>query len=130
MDDYEAAKRKAKEFYKTIGRVWCPALGDTVRFTAVGFQHIMRKRGKRRQRDEQKRRFGLLRYAVFILADPDALFIRREKVEQKFVKSFEPKRLFATNARFWSFKQIVDELPVTVLVRQLGNGEKHFFSIY
>jgi len=42
---YEKKKKEAKEDYDKIGRVWCPALGDTVSFNNIGFRHFTWKGG-------------------------------------------------------------------------------------
>ena len=65
---YEEAEQKAKEFYKSIGRVWCPVLGDYVAFNKIGFRHLLGRGRKPRSRSDQMRRFALLRYAVDILS--------------------------------------------------------------
>jgi hypothetical protein len=78
-DNYEEAKKKAKEFYGTIGRVWCPVLGDYVLFTRDGFQHLVRRKAIQRPKSEQKRRFSLLTYAEAIVRNPVAKIMYKEK---------------------------------------------------
>ncbi len=42
-ESYQKEKKKAKEFYAAIGRVWCPALDEHVVFNNTGFRHLIRK---------------------------------------------------------------------------------------
>gem|GEM_PF-2255936 len=35
-----------------------------------------------------------------------------------------------SKADFWTFEAIVEDMDVTVVIRQVGRGKKHFFSIY
>jgi len=129
-ESYAEAKRKAKAFYKTIGRVFCPALGNYVVFNSIGFQHLMRKRGKRRLENEQKRRFALLRDALCILTNPKVIIIHTTKIETHLQKWRGKKMNQVTRANFWALKEIKNHRTTTLLVRQLENGNKHFFSIY
>jgi len=130
-NDHEKAKRKAKSLYLEIGRVWCPALGDYVVFNSVGFQHLLRKRGKRRLQSEQQRRFALLKNAVDIVTNPNALVIHAKRMAMQSNKWQREKIMREIQADFWAFKEIKDGQTIaTLLVRQLERGEKHFFSIY
>ena len=129
-DSYEEAKRKAKLFYAGIGEVWCPALGDYVVFNSVGFRHLLRKRGKSRLHGEQKRRFSLLCHASDILGDPATHFVKTEKVVVKLVSWKKARVKYSSHGEFWVFREIRGGSKTTLLVRKLGNGKKHFFSIY
>ncbi|MGC9598826.1 MAG: hypothetical protein ABSE18_00355 [Minisyncoccia bacterium] len=126
----EEALQNAKLLYLKLGRVWCPTLKDFVIFNSIGFRHLMRKRGKRRREDEQMRRFALLVHAKNIVADPKATFIHREKETFMVSKWHGKKAGKTTKADFWAIKSQRTNHSVTLLVRQLKKGQKHFFSIY
>lgn len=72
MDEYEKIKADAYKSYKEIGSVFCPLLGKTVQFTNIGFNHLIRKGRMIRPREEQVRRFELIRYLVEIVSCPRA----------------------------------------------------------
>jgi hypothetical protein len=113
-ENYKIAKRKAKEFYGKIDRAWCPALDDYIVFNKTGFQHLMRKGNVPRVNSEQKRRFALLPYACLLLNDSNVRIIfRKEK-----------------DATFWSFTEEINDRAIVLIVRQINDGNKHFFSIF
>ena len=90
----------------------------------------MRKRGKRRREDEQTRRFALLVYAEKIVTDPRVKFVSRKKTTFAVNKWHNKKMGKTTMADFWAMKSQHADNSITLLVRQLKGGEKHFFSIY
>jgi hypothetical protein len=107
-----------KEAYSKIGRVWCPVLEDFVTFNRAGLQHLIRKRGIMRPKSEQRRRFALLRYAEDIIKNPNATV------------THEIKNAELSPAEFWTFQEEQDDIRITLTIRQIGKGNKHFFSIY
>lgn len=75
-DKYEKSKKKAKEFYSSIGSVICPGLNnELVSFSKYGFYHLLRKRGVLRPRKEQLRRFALLHSAVEVIKNAKAMIL-------------------------------------------------------
>jgi hypothetical protein len=83
----------------------------------MGFHHLMRKKGVLRAEDERMNRFRLLPYAIRIVADPNTLFIS------------ENGETFS-RAKFWICKKRENEEIITVVIRKIGNGQKHFFSVF
>ena len=114
LSEYEKEKREAREFYNRIGRVWCPALNDYVVFNRVGFRHLIRKNALPRARNEQRRRFALLPKSAFILTDP--FMIAAHRKEGRF--------------NFWAFTKEHNNRKIKVIIRQIGERQKHFFSIF
>jgi hypothetical protein len=113
-ESYEEAKRKAKELYFKIGGVWCLALNDCINFNKSGFRHLVWKGAFPRPKSEQKRRFALLIHIKTILRGPGAE-ISSEKKE---------------GVQFWVFTERRNNKIIKVVVRQIGGGEKHFFSVF
>lgn len=114
--DYEECRRWAKKFYKNIGRISSPALnGDFVVFNNKGFKHLLRK-AKVRSKSEQMRRFKLLPYAVRIIRDP--------QVAVRFRKCLSNGQ----TVKYWVLTKMVFELRIKVVVRQVGDGSKYFYS--
>ena len=89
-----------------------------------GFNHLIRKGRVGRSLREQKRRISLVHKA------PEILMSSRE-----FSEYSEEKRLSDSGrislARFWAF--VIDDygnaISIIVIVRQMNNGRRHFFSI-
>jgi len=114
LSEYEKEKRKAREFYNKIRRVWCPALNDYVVFNRIGFRHLIRKNSLPRARNEQKRRFALLPQSILILSDPAMKVVHRK--EGKF--------------DFWAFTKEYNNRKIKIIVRQIEGRQKIFFSVF
>ncbi|OGG60521.1 hypothetical protein A3C89_04000 [Candidatus Kaiserbacteria bacterium RIFCSPHIGHO2_02_FULL_50_50] len=128
---YEHSKKKAKEIYKSIGAIICPALdGDYVYFTNVGFNHLVRKGRIPRTKNEQMSRFVLLEHVEPILKDPRANIEYRATTEKRVVNRHGEEYFMESTAEFWTFHKRIDDCTIKVVVRKLGTeGDKHFFSI-
>ena len=56
--DYEKSLQRAKNIYSKIGRIVSPALDNqTIIFSDIGFNHLVRKGRTLRTKNEQKKRF-------------------------------------------------------------------------
>jgi hypothetical protein len=115
---YQNTKKEAREYYAKINRVWCLRLASFVIFDRAGFQHLIRRGKIPRPKSEQKRRFALLPRAVEMLNNPDAHIFYKKKVFEN------------GEAEFWIFKQTVNKTMISVVLRRIGNGNIHFFSVY
>ena len=126
---YEKAKQQTKQIYSKIGRIKYPALGDEyVFFTSAGFDHILRKGRIPRTRNEQKRRFTLIPYVENIVKNPMAKIVYRKLDVKEKVNRHGEKVLIESVAHFWTFIDKVDDCVIKVVIRQLENKNKHFFS--
>lgn len=127
---YEKAKKQAKQLYSKIGQIKCPALGNEyVFFTSAGFGHILRKGRIPRTRNEQKRRFTLLPHVENIIKNPTAKIVYRKLDIKEKVNRHGEKILMKSVAYFWTFEERIDDCFVKVVIRQLANKDKHFFSV-
>ncbi len=117
MDDksyYEQVRDEAKTFYKNLKEIPCAVLGgEKVRFTMVGFNHLVKKGPFLRPRKDQMRRFLLLKHIPFVLKSSTSLIVYTK----------EP------TAEFWRISNRIENQTIRIIVRQLTGGEKHFFSI-
>lgn len=115
---YEKTKGIAKSLYKKIKKVACPILNnEEIHFNATGFGHLIRKL-KIRSRNEQKKRFRLIPYAKKLILEARTIGDYREnKVKKgKVVKE-------------WALIHTFGILTIKLIIRQVGNGNKHFYSI-
>jgi len=117
-DAYEKAKEKAWENYDKIGRVWSPILNDHVLFNKVGFWHLIRKGNKHRPRIHQIKRFALIPCAGEIISRASTQISKREGTKN------------GRYVHFWAFRATVDGKSIRVVVQQIGNGHKHFLSVF
>lgn len=119
--DHKKFIHKRYEEYKKIGYVECPAFNcEKVYFLKRGFRHLIWKGVKLRTVDEQIERINLLKYVPLILKT------------SKFFKDFNKNNIENNTGviiDFWSFSQIHNGIEIIVLVRQIGDKPKHFFSV-
>lgn len=114
---YHAYRRNAKIFYKTLMSTPSQHFGGAyVVFNNIGFRHLIRK-AKVRSRKEQMKRFGLLSAVQEIISNPHASVSYRT--------DFKGDRII----QYWAFNGEKDGLKIKVVVRQVGNGVKHFYSV-
>ncbi len=129
-NNHEGTRGETKLLYANIGRIWCPALSDYVALNSIGFQHLIRKHGALRLKSEQTRRFGLIPLAIAIIKNPEAKIFHEKRTADHRTYHHGKRKLVSKNADFWVFFGKQDDRPVKVVIRQLENGEKHFFSVY
>ena len=115
---YERTKRIAKSLYRKIEKVICPILdGEEIHFNATGFGHLIRKL-KIRSRSEQKRRFRLIPFAKKII------------LESKTVEDYREKKMKKSKmVKEWALVSTFGALTIKLIIRQVGKGNKHFYSI-
>ena len=110
--------RAAQIEYDKIENTMSPAIENSlVRFNAIGFRHLIRK-ARMRSRAEQISRFNLIKYAPIIVGDPRVAVTYRQDI-----------RIDGRIVRYWALHKKIDGKRLSVIVRQVGNGEKHFYSI-
>src|SRR5689334_13137509 len=102
-------------FYARTGSVPYPEFGsESIVFNSIGFRHLLRKNGKTRPKNDQRRRLALLRYTISIITNPPSPAVfRKEK-----------------RTNFWMFQKKHNGITIKLIMRQLGNGKKHFYSIF
>lgn len=78
MENYEKIFKKYKDYYFSLKPVRCTLLANKmVHFTNSGFNHILRKKRKERNKSDQIRRFLLLDKLRSMIEKADILFERR-----------------------------------------------------
>jgi hypothetical protein len=108
-----------KEFYYSVGHVPCKSLhGARVYFNRHGFNHLLRKNGSIRPINEVIERLSLLEKAVHMIRDLSNIN------EYKVMGTDKSK------AHFWALIKKFDSLEIKVVIRKVGNGKTHFFSVY
>ena len=106
---YSKTIDRALKIYKKIGAVPCPALnGELIYFTRLGFNHIIRAKGrKHRTKMEQKRRFCLLPHAESMVKNPTAKLMYREQEVKYSVNRHGQILLLTGMGKFWTFSEII-----------------------
>lgn len=108
-----------RALYKEMGMIKCPVLADAlIVFTNAGFNHLLRKGRKARTPIDQARRLRLLKFVRGIILDPRALCEERRALDS-----------LSRNVCFWGLTLTLGGRSVTVVIRQVEDGPKHFFSV-
>ena len=116
-------KDTAKREYVKIKPVNCPAfIKEKIVFNAKGFNHIFYKgaRSDRGYKDIQTR-VRLLGRAVVLL--------KKSRVVQEESSYKTEYRGKVKELKFWAFEGIIEDRRIKVIVRQVGRGKKHFWSV-
>jgi len=115
---YSRFLNEARAFYKKLTHVRCPVLkNEIVHFDDAGFRHlIVKTNGKKRPIADRIRRFKLLKFVVPII-------INATEFENRTIQTRE------ASIDFWAFQQREVDIQITVIVRQVNNGRKHFYSV-
>src|SRR3990167_9251140 len=112
-------KDKIRKIFDKTKSVLCPAFDNgEIIFNAKGINHLLFK-GNRSQRDSKRieTNIRLLPRAIYLLQN--ATFWQEESTYEKDGKHY----------RHWAFEAIVEDRRIKVIVRQVGNGNKHFWSV-
>jgi len=123
-------KDDAKALYAEIGLVWCPALESFISFGNDGFHHLIWKNRKHRSKADQSRRFRLLKYAHDVIASHKTTIAYQERDIIAPKNRHGEIEAASFHAAYWAFTEKYKDTAIIVIVRKVGNGEKHFYSIF
>lgn len=130
LSDYDQIRAEASVLYKTFGRVHCPALGQEVRFTSNGFNHLVYEAPKKiRDKRAQILRFDMLEKAKFIIENSSTFQEFEEEIINKKVNRngyWVPMNVFV---RRWGLVAVIRKFRVKVVLVQEGNGAIEFLSV-
>lgn len=112
-------KDQIKKIFDATKEVRCPAFPDEkVVFNAKGINHLIYK-GNRSRREQS-------RIQTNIRLLPSAIKVLKVMVYPQEETSY---LRVGVNYKFWTFEAVVDNRRIKVIVRQVGNGKKHFWSV-
>ncbi len=103
---------KAKTEYKTIGKVFCPYLGQQINFTERGFNHLIYKDRDMRPYNEINVRLDSLKFVPKILSKSGTL--------QEYEKR---------DVQYFGFIAIINSKKYKVVILKDTAGEYRFVSI-
>lgn len=130
VSGYERQKAAAHSLYAHTRPILSPALGERVSFTAEGFNHILFKGSRsERERPSQIMRFKLLPRAIRLIEHANTFQEFEEMSREYEVKVRKKRRLKTKLVRYWGIIAIFEERKIKVILRKIGNGKLHFWSI-
>lgn len=130
IESYLNVKDLAKEKYCKFSELFCPALNEKISFNSIGFNHIIYKKGgTERDRLSQIMRFKLLDRA-YDLISLTTTYQEYEKSKAEFVIKKNKSKIKATKEiEYWGLIAILKHRKIKVILRKVGNGSIHFWSI-
>ena len=130
QEKFDWVKKDAENFYRGIGEINCPYLGDKVVFNVKGLEHIkFKERGKARVIDDQYIRLKLLKLVPKIIANSHTLqeYFETKKFEKININSRWENR--AIDVIYYGFVAIINNARMKVIVKQMSGGNKFFWSL-
>ncbi|MFA5945966.1 MAG: hypothetical protein WC802_03605 [Patescibacteria group bacterium] len=130
--EFQRIRRQAEAFYKSVGKVFCPALNSTVHFSSDGFHHLQFD-GSRAERAKsvQKIKMLCIRDAVGIIKKTTTTQEYRAtdqgvgKLDEHGLKPLKRVEYFA----FHAVTDLTKMRRINVVVRRIGDGNYHFWSV-
>jgi len=132
-EKFKEVRKKAKEFYDSLNRVYCPYLSENVNFNSEGFEHVLFKSWNRgRSKVEQYIRLRLLSKAVEVIKKSHTLQEYNEEnmfVRQKINSRWEHRR---KTVKYYVFIALFPDKGIRfkVICKQIEGGEPFFWSVY
>lgn len=128
--NYQKLREDAGSLYAATRPVLSPALNEVVSFTAEGFNHLMFK-GPRRERDRlsQITRFKLVPRATRLIAHANTFQEFEETIKEFEVKTRKKRERKSKPVRYWGIIAIFEGRKIKVIIRKVGNGNPHFWSV-
>lgn len=116
--------------YKLIKSVFCPYFEEEVNFNSKGLNHIkFTGQGKARTSEDQKVRIKHISYAPLILSKSHTLQgVMTMKRSERVRKEGQTKNV-DLGVFYYEFIAVVDKKRFKVIVKQVGVGNKFFWSI-
>lgn len=130
INNFEEVKTKGEALYKNIGKVYCPFFKTDIFFNTQGLEHLkFKRREKARLEHDQYMRFKLIHLAPEIISASHTLqgILKTKKFER--VRSHNRTDQILKPVNYYEFIAVVNRDRVKVIVKQIDNGEKIFWSI-
>jgi hypothetical protein len=130
-EQFDELKLKGEEFYKSVGEVYCPYLKEKVSFNDKGLEHIKFKQhmGKMRNEHDQYMRFKLLHIVPEILRLSGTVQGIEETKKIERIRMNSRTDLVLKPVTYYEFIAVVKRNRVKIIVKQIDNGQKFFWSI-
>lgn len=122
-ENYLTVREQTRKLYGSFGCVKCSALeGQSIFFTSEGFNHLLYKNKRERNKKDQFMRFKVLDLAKKIL-DITTTYQEYEEIIQKIlVKVKKHKEYQSVLVKYWGFIAIIERKKLRVVVRQIRGG--------
>lgn len=129
-DDFEKIKTEAEKLYKDSKEVYCPYFKEKIFFNAKGLEHLkFKRRDKARSEKDQYMIFKLLNLAPEILKLSHTLQGVWETKKLEKVRIYSRNDIILKPVIYFEFIAVVKRNRIKVIIKEVDNGEKFFWSI-
>ena len=130
LSNYEKLREDSQKFYNSVSKIFSPALSQEICFSAEGFNHIIFK-GSRSEREKSSQilRFKLLPLAIKLVRLSTTFQDFEESLKEVDFKSFKKRVRKTKVVKYWGIIAIIDTRKIKVIIRKIGDGSAHFWSI-
>lgn len=120
MSKINTLKKQVKKLFSQNRKISSLAFGSEIlTFNAKGINHLFYKNPRNiRNIKEIETRINLIPSAIKLI-----------KIMPVFQEQSSFKTLSGEEINYWSFEGVIDGKRIKVIIRQIGNGNKHFWSV-
>ena len=129
-EQFREIKKQGEQLYKSLREIYCPYFREKVSFGAQGLEHLkFKNRKKVRFEKDQYMRFKLLHLGPEILRLSHTLqgILETKKFER--IRMHSRTETVLKLVRYYEFIAVLKRNRVRVIVKQIENGQKFFWSI-
>ena len=129
---YDRAREEAHNYFQKNAKIHSPLLG-TVHLNSEGFLHLVygdKRHKQQRDLKNQLKRFHLVTYTRRIVEGMGFCQEYMEQYQTVMVKQHKHKALESKLVKYWGFVAVIENrIRVKIILRQVGNGNTHFWSV-
>jgi len=130
VSNYNNLREDTRTWFQSLKPVYSPALDSLIYFNSEGFEHIIYKRSRaEREKSSQMMRFKLLPRAVALIELSTTYQEYEETIKRFELKRHKKRVQESKTVRYWGIIAIIENRKIKVIVRRIGNGQIHFWSI-
>lgn len=130
IEKFNKVKIEAEKFYKSVGDIYCPYFKERINLNHKGLEHIEFKGNNAiRPIKDQYRRLKILKYTPIILESSHTLQGIRRTKNFEYIKTNSRWENVLKNVIYFEFIAILDDLRIRIILKQIENGSKFFWSI-
>ena len=128
---FDGKKERAREIYEKQRVIRNPFLDDDITLNSDGFHHLRYSARRERNKNEQILKFTLLPLALKILKTATTLQEYRKLLSPMGDRAKRDGAVTMKMVEWWGFVAIFveHEIKVRVVVRRVGDGNIHFWSV-
>ena len=131
-DPFKQLLQEARDYYSSVGKIYCSALKGDVVFNSDGFHHLRYNSSRsERSKPEQRNKLAYLKEAVEVLKRSSTIQDYRECYRPLGTADKSGYRKM-TKVEFFGFWAVLGDvkkkLRIRVVVRRVGGTQYHFWS--